>query len=1164
MSIRAEADAPVDDLVVRFDDQTAAYFQVKHQVGLTRGANTPFGKAIRQFLTAHLQAPADCSPLVLAYAKGSRPLNDLRLWCEKLRFPEEGVVSAAESDAGSALSAICADFDLDGGVEVRAFARRIYLWQTDPREGDAYAAATQRLRDAGVQHAQQGAAFDDLASRIRELARHRAGDDRSALVRLLRRRGRVQLQNGQSPLVREELLLQDYRDRTRRLGQTLSVFAVPGAVGEIPLADGDADVRVRLPLTAGENDPRERTLAAALRRRGRVVLVGGGGGGKSTALRALAAKLVLDPERNPLPLLVHWDDVKAHRGDPLGAAIANATRQLAPDDGALLERAIRQAFARGEAGLLLDGLDEVTVGAEHLAASFRDWLRTAPASTEVVIATRPSGLPAAAVFPWPTLELCEPRSPDTTVHAIITAIAAADQQDEHWIATRLGWVSNCLRRDSSLASTPLTVVLLAVLVATTDDTRTLPVARPDLLWRVLHDVMTAWEVGTRRRGEVEVGDLRGSQSMTALRRALFVLARASIVSDVTPREALKTDLVGQFGQTAPAPLQARATDAMQFWTTTGLFTASNDVLRASPRPLAEAALARQAVEEDTSIADVFRSFANRAGWDTLAMIAAKRPDVRRAWVDRTAAAGDTDELIALVDAHLDGATLSADEIAQLLYAPRLGGMFETDRDPGRVVEALLALEPPPSIVARLRRTLANSVDPVVHRTTDAALILASGAPTRAEAARLKAFFLADRPKSGTTDDGTFRVDALDSLSLEVLQDIAVWLLKRSRPDAELVVRSLDGLRIGAFPSRLGRELRKAGHADLATEVRNAGRDDRFEMPDLGDYEASTRTALRFSATLCTPVPLERTERRRLNELADFWASMDANWWQATWIERDPESLRNYQEVASVLGGFDAPVLAAQARQVLHELDDDDDADDALRDEPSARPLTRWDLVDDERETAATLVKLVGRVPHRAFHPICVALAHAPCRAYACELLLGELPSFHEYRRFQAARVALALVADIDAFATDWSTSTDVRHRQATAWVIGHLFDDRSSQAEPVALRLLDDPDRGVLAEGVGAVARMVQRGISLPPALREQLQRLRVDPRRPFVCLWCAATVSGQKSSCPSCQSGGPSYSSDLDAILGTPRSGRPVRDVLATLREAAPMRHVRRTRQRF
>lgn len=1153
-TIRAEADSPVDDLVLRLDDGRSVSLQAKHRASLSEMVSSPLGKATRQFVEAHRTEPSS-DPLVLVYAHGSHPLTALGDWCASLRHAEPGVPSPAQVASGERFMALLRTLGVHDADEAKDLARRIYLWQAEPRHGDLYAVAMRRLAEIGVAADDRAPAFDLLTERVRLLARHRAGDGLEQLVDVLQHGRRLDLGGAQTPSVRAALLVAEYRERTVRRGRLLSAFGVPAAVANVPLSEGDAEVRVQLPRRPDENVATETSLAQALRRRGRVVVTGRGGSGKSTALRVLAAQLAAIPD-GPIPLAAQWNDLDHRPDDPLGVLVTRATRDLVPADAELLTGALRAAFARGECALLLDGLDEVVAGRDRLAAIVKRWLDDAPPSTEVVVAARPSAAQAIGAFEWPELQLAEPRHPETTTRAVISAVARHDGRSAAWVDERVAWATERRNRDRDLAATPLMVVLLATLAATVERLQDLPSTRTAVLMTALGDIVTRWEVGTRHGDRVAVGDLAPSQAQEALFRALYVLSRATIMGEVDPGSALEEDLASFLGPMSPGRARACARDAIEFWIATGLFTLSGTDVRAQPRSLAEAALARQAIAESVSAKELMHYRRTSAGWDVLALLALERADVRTTWAEHVAADGSADELMALVDAHLDGARLDTEEIARLVDSAVVDTLRD-DPEPDRIVEALLALDLPPLSVGTLRQRVGERLPLQEHPVIDAALLVRSPELTREELDRLRAFFTADRPESGHDEDGTLRIDTLDRLHLRALQDAAVRLIACSRQDAELVASRLEKLGTRRFPSRLRRAFRDAGHDDLAREARATPAVERTDWSGFGDFEQATRTALSVAAGLADGRPLSWTERRRLDELADLWTTMRSEWWRPRWVEARTEVLREWMHIAVVLGEFDAAGVAAQAQQLLNELEDDPDADDLLRDDGTIRPLTHWEHLDGCEATADALIHIFGRVTYQALRSLMQALATAPCQQHVHEATLAALPSLTRVWRAEGALVALATAEDPDDLAFRWSRHEDVRRREAAAAALPHLLQTNASRGEELAVTLLDDQDRGVQAKTVASVASAVEAGVTLSPAVIEALIRVENASRKPYVCRWCDAEVPARMTSCPECHSGGPSYQQDLERALSRP-APTISNDLSKRLRELAPRRRVR------
>jgi hypothetical protein len=754
------------------------------------------------------------------------------------------------------------------------------------------------------------------------------------------------------------------------------------------------------------------------------------------------------------------------------------------------------------------------------------------------------------------LRLAEPKRPATTARAVISAVAQEAGHDDGWADERLAWLQDRWGRDGELAATPLMVVLLATLAATVDEVHELPGTRTAVLIEALREVVTRWEVGTRHDGHVEVGGLPKSQANEALQRALYVFAAAALEGAEDTQKALTADLESFLGPMTKGRLRACVRDATEFWAATGLFTFTEGAVRAQPRSLAEAALAWQAIEEEVEPTALMRHRATSAGWEVLSLIAIERVDVRRTWVSAAAADGSVDELIAVIDAHLDGAALAEGEMAQLVDSSAVVAMGD-DHDLERVVEALLALELPLELQARLRHTIEDRTRLADHPVTDAALLVRSPNLASHEIDRLRAFFSAPRPESRRDDEGTLHINALDRLHLRTLQDVALWLLSHSREDAEFVASRLEKLKTRTFPARLRRAFQRAGHADLAREARATAEVEPIDWRHrFGDFEEATRTALRVASASAEPRPLSFIERRRLDELADLWTTLRSESWSPKWVVNRTGLFEDFVRLALALGGFDSAAIAAQARQVLRELEDDPDVDDVVRDDAIQRRLSRWDRIEDCEHTVDSLVRIFGHVPYQCLTPLMQALDSAPCKTYVQEALLAEIPDLTRIWRMQATLLALVTASDPIGVAAAWSTADDVRRRHAAATAVRYLRNAAPDVGERVALALLEDQDRGVRAQVVAELAAVTDDGRALSQAIEGKLQSLQDAPRTPYLCQWCDAAVPAHMASCPNCETSAPSFAEELDRALGRQRSVAP--DLSRRLQELAPRRRVR------
>jgi hypothetical protein len=359
--------------------------------------------------------------------------------------------------------------------------------------------------------------------------------------------------------------------------------------------------------------------------------------------------------------------------------------------------------------------------------------------------------------------------------------------------------------------------------------------------------------------------------------------------------------------------------------------------------------------------------------------------------------------------------------------------------------------------------------------------------------------------------------------------------------------------------RLRRAFREAGHKDLARDAIATPEVDPIDWGGFGDFEQATRTALTLAAGLADGRPLAFSERRRLDELADLWTTMRSEWWLPRWVEHRAEVLREWMRIAVVLGDFDAAAIAAQAQQVLNDSEHDPDADDLLRDDASARPLSHWEHIEACEPTVDALVGIFPQVPYQCLPSLMKALSTAPCKRHAHEAVLAALPSMTRIWRAQGTWLALVTAESPDELAITWSTHEDVRRRDAAAAAVGYLLETNAPIGEQMAVVLLDDQDRGVQAETVARLAAAIEAGLAVGSAVTDKLADLEDAPLKPYLCQWCDGEAATQMTSCPTCHTTGPSYHQDLRRALGRPRAASS--DLSERLRDLAPRRRVRLSR---
>ncbi len=156
------------------------------------------------------------------------------------------------------------------------------------------------------------------------------------------------------------------------------------------------------------------SLTKALSNGSDLMLTGDPGSGRSTALAYLAIRLAnRDPEVGELagkvPILVHAADLPLQgRQDPLEPVIEAAIRNVSPRVSAMLPSYIQKHFERGNALLLLDGLDEfpsedipeISTWLKELRSQHQGLRIVAAGPTTILDGLAQAGLTPVPIAPW--------------------------------------------------------------------------------------------------------------------------------------------------------------------------------------------------------------------------------------------------------------------------------------------------------------------------------------------------------------------------------------------------------------------------------------------------------------------------------------------------------------------------------------------------------------------------------------------------------------------------------------------------------------------------------------------------------------------------------------------------------------------------------------------
>jgi hypothetical protein len=366
-------------------------------------------------------------------------------------------------------------------------------------------------------------------------------------------------------------------------------------------------------------------LGAALHNRNRALLIGEPGAGKSTALRQYAADLT-SHDGWPLPLTVRVPDLRSKLKDgsalevAVHAALATTDVQIRSDlIAAALERAVE-----GQLSIMVDGLDEARDQIPAVLAWIERLANEAP-ECQIVVATRPTAEGAAETLGYDQVELLPYLDLGPTLRVVLDAFIPRD--DARWSSSARR-LQDLLNREPRLTITPLVPILLAITVGR-GFTRLEDLDRAQLLSRVVDDLVDAWEVEGRRRGDVHLGSVRGTEAKQALRDSFGVIGdRIRSEPPISARELatyLSAFLREGFGLSAGSA-RSSAADAVRFWDELGMFFESGELLRARGEFLIEVAEAEYAVRFDPKPLEWFRGRVERGGSpDMLALALSRSP-----------------------------------------------------------------------------------------------------------------------------------------------------------------------------------------------------------------------------------------------------------------------------------------------------------------------------------------------------------------------------------------------------------------------------------------------------------------------------------------------------------------------------------------------------------
>ncbi|MGE5527486.1 MAG: NACHT domain-containing protein [Methanosarcina sp.] len=1130
--LEAEGDRPVDDLVVETAEGHRAFFQAKTSAGLTRG-DTPFAKTLIQFAKALDAGLGEEDRLVLVCGTATKPLQALGRLLGRCQLTSQGNPDPREARA-------LADFrEIVGAVVPNAdpehLMERMVIWETDPSKGDARLALESRLEPQVAAAGKGDRAARELASTVRKLARMRGGLDALGLVGELRRR-EVPLSSGSPPSspVRQGIALSNHRERIRRQGETLRLLGVSGRLADIPFEVADAQIEVKVPEDEDSRWGHDPVLA--LRRRKRALLIGRPGGGKSTALRSIGAHWAARADW-PIPISVHLHRLADSQSGLTAALLEAATDELAGSERIALKEALEHELARGRCLLLLDGLDEVRRGRKAFAADLSAWFKNLHPDVEILLASRPVALADAATTELPSLELLEPESPEKTAAAILRA-AATDEIDEEqreaWVAQRQGWLAAVFKRNRELSTTPLIVVLLALAAVRSQNVTNLPSRRAQVLKQSIEDALRDWELEARRKGRVAIGPLTGERAAAALCDSFCLLGERVVGESPPTRVEVEAELSAWFARhfdLAAGNAGAAASEAITFWEEAGLF-AFDQSLVANVRSLAELGSAWRAAKSgpDQQRQWVTMVRSEEDLWPCLSLAAGLSGEIAELWAEGLATNGRAAELSAFLGAHRDGVIFTPESMRAASTGLAAGALTNQD-EAEDTAWALIGLPLNEATRKSLRPLLTQAVP------TPRKLVVETWAIVRWDEHGVEADARLRKLVSGPKPSPPQRQEEEQSrrifLRLEsdghfdaAFREAALRLAAGKRSDAELVISKLDEVDF-EFSRRLRGALKRGGNDDLEVPGHQISGFKGFDWKP-GDFEASEQKMLGWVAEGASPAQLTWSERRRLTEIVDLWESFRANWISPRWPLDRPALAKGWINAAVALGGFDAALLAAEADQILAELEKGDDVTSMLFDGGEARELTDWQAVKAPAETVRQLIGTIGRASRQVTAAICEALEKAPTELGVADLLAERVGQLRAWSHWFVATTLLNISPDAQAIARKWQASDDPLLRSPAAmWWVQHLVIDGMGEDE--VLLALGDTDDGVREWTV----RMLPESWEVPPRIRRRLEEIANEPPSSWCCRWCGTDNGpGEESGCSKCHTTGPEPSRQARKLL--------------------------------
>lgn len=490
--LHLEADAAVDDIVASMQDSADWFIQSKR----TAGKDKALRDAIRQWVAQDLE-PTD--RVVLASRDLNGLLRDLQPLIDRVSDGRGAPVSPAEQARLDVLVSLLQD---GGSAEGAELLRRVVLLKAAVEDaGDAEQAnAIALLAGTIVDPANAPAAFEALRGHMQVVASRREWSGIDDWVAAIEDAGvRVYADGAGAPGARAQAHRKAeslYREVLAQRHDMLDLSALRPGIGLVHAANLLRGWNVEWGPEGGESRHERRAdLANMVRRNRRFVLTGYPGVGKSEALRQIAASLAADPSA-PLPIHIDLRDVVSsiERADDLtlDLLLQRPSRLPAGSDAADVSATLRESALAGNAILLVDGLDETRRRRGVVALGLAQLIGQLPVATGFILSTRPSALDAAQGLDLEPVRLQPPDRLDVSLRGLLSEVSAtiAPSERADWLVDRIAMLERSSKESEEIWKIPLLASLATFRIA---DGLSPQASPAELLNDVVTDSVKTWE-----------------------------------------------------------------------------------------------------------------------------------------------------------------------------------------------------------------------------------------------------------------------------------------------------------------------------------------------------------------------------------------------------------------------------------------------------------------------------------------------------------------------------------------------------------------------------------------------------------------------------------------------------------------------------------------------